>query len=232
MPAQTIDQFLASAADQVHDHGVFELERDRILQVNLSGLLWMKVGAMIAYRGDVRFEREGILEQGLGTLLKKAVSGEGARLTKATGRGVVYLADKGKKVIILRLTNQSLVVNGSDLLAFHGEIRHTVRMMRKLAALAAGGLFNVHVEGDGLVAITTHYDPLALVVRPGQPIFTDPGATVAWSSTLQPEFKTDIQFKTFLGRGSGESLQMRFEGEGFVLVQPYEERLMTTQGAG
>ncbi len=31
--------------------------------------------------------REGILEHGIGKFLKKAVSGEGARLTKAEGRG-------------------------------------------------------------------------------------------------------------------------------------------------
>ena len=37
------------------------------------------------------------------------------------------------------------------------------------------------------------------------------------------EIKTDISFKTFLGRGSGESIQMRFQGDGFVVIQPYEE---------
>ncbi len=36
--------------------------------------------------------REGLLEKGLGKLLKKAVSGEGTRLTKAEGQGRLYLA--------------------------------------------------------------------------------------------------------------------------------------------
>jgi uncharacterized protein (AIM24 family) len=40
---------------------------------------------------------------------------------------------------------------------------------------------------------------------------------------LNPDFKTDISFKTFLGRGSGDSFQMKFEGDGFIVVQPYEE---------
>jgi uncharacterized protein (AIM24 family) len=38
-----------------------------------------------------------------------------------------------------------------------------------------------------------------------------------------PEFKTDVSLKTFLGRGSGESIQMMFNGDGFVVIQPYEE---------
>ena len=43
------------------------------------------------------------------------------------------------------------------------------------------------------------------------------------SGNLTPEFKKDISLKTFFGRGSGESIQMQFQGDGFVVVQPYEE---------
>jgi uncharacterized protein (AIM24 family) len=46
---------------------------------------------------------------------------------------------------------------------------------------------------------------------------------------LSPEFKTDVSLKTFLGRGSGESFQMMFNGDGFVVVQPYEELPMQAQ---
>jgi uncharacterized protein (AIM24 family) len=56
-----------------------------------------------------------------------------------------------------------------------------------------------------------------------KPIMTDPNATAAWSGSLTPEIKTDISFKTFMGRGSGESIQMKFEGRGFVVIQPCEE---------
>lgn len=225
MAVQTIRDFLAANADRIQQTGAFELESDRFLQANLNGDLWIKMGSMVAYRGNIRFEREGILEQGLGQMLKKAVTGEGARLTRATGQGHLYLADAGKKVTLLQLTNEAIVVNGNDLLAFQpASLKHEITMLRKVAALAAGGLFNVRLTGSGIVAITTHYDPLVLAVAPGQPVFTDPNATVAWSANLQPDFKTDIQFKTFLGRGSGESFQMRFDGEGFVVVQPFEEQ--------
>ena len=54
-------------------------------------------------------------------------------------------------------------------------------------------------------------------------MFTDPNATVAWSGDLCPDIKTDVSLKTLVGCGSGESLQMAFRGEGFVVVQPYEE---------
>ncbi len=72
-------------------------------------------------------------------------------------------------------------------------------------------------------AITAHHEQITLAVSPGKPVVTDPNATVAWSGSLNPTLQTDISLKTFLGRGSGEALQMRFEGEGWVIVQPYEE---------
>jgi uncharacterized protein (AIM24 family) len=42
--------------------------------------------------------------------------------------------------------------------------------------------------------------------------------------------KTDFKAKNLIGRGSGEALQLAFEGQGWVLVQPSEGRLDGTQG--
>jgi uncharacterized protein (AIM24 family) len=164
-----------------------------------------------------------VIEKGLGKFLKKTVSGEGARLTKAEGVGALYLADGGKKITILNLRDEAIVVNGNDVLAFESQVQWEIRLMRKMTAMLAGGLFNMRLAGTGMVAITTHYDPMTLEVTHANPVYTDPNATVAWSDSLEPEFKTDVSFKTFLGRGSGESIQMMFDGEGFVVVQPYEE---------
>lgn len=219
----SIDDFVASTCQKDRGEGVFEFESPRMLEVNLDGMIWTKAGSMVAYVGQIKFEREGILEKGLGKMLKKAVTGEGARLTKATGRGRLYLADEGKTIQILNLQDDAIYVNGNDLLAFEPTIEWDIKMMRKVTAMVAGGLFNVRLEGSGMVAITSHFEPLTLMVRPGQPVRTDPNATIAWSGSLVPEFKTDVSLKTFLGRASGESFQMEFNGEGFVVIQPYEE---------
>lgn len=226
MSRYTLAEFVNRSTQRDQNQGVFELEGERTLEVNLDGLIWTKTGSMIAYRGGVKFTREGVLEHGIGTFLKKALTGEGARLTKATGTGKVYLADQGKKITILHLNNESIFVNGNDVLAFEPSLKFNITMMRKVAAMLSGGLFNIRFVGTGLLAITTHYDPLTLRVTPGQPVYTDPNATIAWSGNLQPDFHTDVSLKTFLGRGSGESLQMAFNGDGFVVVQPYEEVYM------
>ena len=225
----SLKEFVEQTQQRDRGQGVFEMESPRILEVNLNGEVWTKMGSMISYLGKMKFEREGILDKGIGGLFKKAVTGEGARLTKVSGNGRLYLADMGKKVQILRLENQSIVVNANDILAFEKSIDWDIKMMKRISSMLAGGLFQMTLKGTGLVAITTHYEPLTLVVTPNQPVYTDPNATVAWSGNLQPNFKTDISFRTFLGRGSGESFQMEFVGNGFVVVQPFEE-VYTAEG--
>ena len=223
MSRYSIEEFVSKSSQKDRGEGLFEIESDRILEVNLDGKVWTKMGSMISYHGNIKFTREGILEKGAGKMLKKFVTGEGTKLTKAEGSGTLYLADAGKKITILNLQGESMFVNGNDLLALEDSIEWDIKMMRKITGMLAGGLFNVKLEGNGMIAITTHYDPLTIKVSPSNPVVTDPNATVAWSGTLSPEFKADISLKTFFGRGSGESVQMVFQGDGFVVVQPYEE---------
>lgn len=232
MSRYTIEEFISSTAQDDSARDFFQLESDRMLEVNLDSMIWMKAGAMVAYAGQIKFTREGLLDKGLGTLLKRSVTGEGAKLTKAEGRGRLYLADSGKTIKILRLEGESIFVNGSDLLALEPTVDWEIKMMKKLAALVSAGFFNVRLQGTGLIAITSHFEPITLRVKPGQPVRTDPNATIAWSGNLQPEFKTDVSLKTFFGRGSGESIQMEFAGDGFVVVQPYEEVAMQHQAGG
>lgn len=223
MSTYSVDEFVAGTSQKDKAQGLFELESDRMLEINLNGMIWTKMGSMVSYIGEIKFTREGVLEHGAGKMLKRLVSGEGARLTKAEGSGRLYIADAGKKISILNLQGESICVNGNDLLAFEDGIQWDIKLMKKVTGMLAGGLFNVRLEGHGMVAITTHYDPLTLKVTPKTPVVTDPNATVAWSGDLSPEFKTDVSLKTFIGRGSGESIQMTFQGDGFVVIQPYEE---------
>ncbi|BBN08871.1 hypothetical protein MPTK1_4g15130 [Marchantia polymorpha subsp. ruderalis] len=217
----------------------FEVQNDKMLEVNLGipgtngeimSYVWIKTGSMVAYRGQASFAREGMMEHGFGNMLKKALTDEGMTLTKASTkeRAQVYVADYGKIVSVLRLQGDSIVVNGNDLLAFEPTVSHTITMMKKVSSIVSAGLYNVKLSGHGFIAILSHGHPISLIVGEGHPpVFTDPQATVAWSGNLKPEMKSDIQFKTLLGRGSGESFQMKFDGEkgapGFVIVQPFEE---------
>ena len=220
----TLKELIHESAEDPNENDFFELEKSALLEVNLKNQkILAKAGSMVAYIGNVDFKREGLLSKGLGGLLKKAISGEGTSLMHASGTGKLYLADEGKKVKIIKLQNESVFVNGNDVLALEDTIKNEIKMLKSVAGMMSGGLFQVKLSGSGYIAITTHGEPILLRVSANQPVYTDPNATVAWSENLSPNIKTNLTFGSFIGRGSGESFQLEFFGEGWVLVQPYEE---------
>ena len=230
MVKYSVEEFVKSTKQEDKGEGKFELESKHLLEIHLDGQVWTKWGSMIAYRGNIKFDKAGISDKGIGKFLKERFTGEGMTMNKAKGNGVLYLADQGKKISVINLQNDSIYVNGNDVLAFESSIDWDVKMMKKVAGMMAGGLFNVKLSGTGMIAITTHKDPVTLMVTPDNPVMTDPNATVAWSGSLSPDIKTDVSFKTLTGRSSGESLQMKFKGDGYVVIQPYEEVVRVQTG--
>lgn len=225
VPSHTLAEFVAATGERDNPGDVFELEGAHMLEAHVSGRVWSKLGAMVAYRGDLKFVREGAFEGGAMKFMKKMVSGEASALTKIEGTGIVYLADQKKNITILRLQPGDVInVNGNDLLAFEDTIRYDITMHRRVAGMMSGGLFSVRLNGTGMIAIMSHGAPLTLRCSAGDPIVTDPNATVAWSGNLSPEIKTDISLRSLIGRGGGEAFQMLFRGDGFVVVQPFEEK--------
>jgi uncharacterized protein (AIM24 family) len=208
--------------NEIETGEAFTLQNRRLLKVELSETSVMaKNGAMVAYQGDVHFEHKG---GGLGRLLKKAATGESLRLMEARGSGELFLASDAMLVHVLRLSGDSVTVNGRNILAFETGIDWDVTRVRGgTAGMLAGGLFNIHLSGTGLVALLSDGEPVRLEVG-GAPTFGDPQAAIAWSGGVTTNLKADVQAKSLIGLGSGESFQLGFSGQGWVLIQPSEGR--------
>lgn len=198
-----------------HSAPKFEAANGRILCCHLHNEhIWIKLGSMIAYNnGQVSFSRETIRDQGLIRTIKEGITKEGMELVKAQTKGTadLYLADEGKRVIHMCLQHgEAVLVNGDDVLAFENSVRWDIARNKSIAGIMQGGMFNVKLAGPGWICVTTHFDPLVLHVRAGQPIFTDPDNTVMWSANLKTSFKTDIKFKSILGSKfkSGEEVRI------------------------
>ena len=204
----------------------FTPQNPRLLKIELSETSVMaRNGSMVAYQGDVHFEHKG---GGLGRLLKKAATGESLRLMEARGSGELFLASQAMLVHVIRLQNDALTVNGANILAFEAGIDWDItRVKGGTAGMLAGGLFNVGLRGSGLVALLSDGEPLRLDVAEA-PTFADPQAAIAWSGGVTTNLKADVQAKSLIGMGSGESFQLGFSGQGWVLVQPSEGRVVTT----
>ena len=191
-----------------------------MLRIEVDGGVWLKPGAAIAYRGDLSFARLPTLDA---RSLKKAVMRELAPIVRATGQGRLYCAQHGAHVRIIRLAGETLNVVWQDLIAVEDTLRFEPRIVAHGLGIAAGGLVTMRISGAGAVAIASHGEPLTLPVTPDDPLSTDPHATVAWSGSLVPVLKTDLSWRSVLGHGGQEPVQMFFAGHGFVVVQPFED---------
>jgi uncharacterized protein (AIM24 family) len=222
----TLAEFQETKSEQA-----FALQNSKLLKVSLREItIQAKAGAMVAYQGDVSFEHAG--SGGMSRMLKKAVSGEGTTLMKMSGSGEVFLADTAQDIHLLYLENDAITVNGTNLLAFDAGIDWDIKRLEGASGVMGGGLFNTALQGTGWVAIVSDGPPVLLNTGEA-PTFADPQAAITWASSVQTSIKTDIKLKNFIGRGSGESIQMAFSGAGWVLVQPSEGRVQAAQaGSG
>ena len=221
----TLAEFQETASDEA-----FALQNSKLLKVSLDQVtIQAKAGSMVAYQGDVAFEYAG--SGGMGRMFKKAMTGEGTRLMKMSGAGEVFLADTAQEIHLIKLENDAITVNGANLLAFDAGIDWDIKRVEGASAMMGGGLFNTALTGSGWVAILSDGPPVLLNTGEA-PTFADPNAAITWASSLKTGIKTDIKMKNFIGRGSGESVQMSFSGTGWVLVQPSEGRPVPSSGGG
>ena len=194
------------------------LQSDKMLRVALGPEVLAAQGAMVAYQGTMDFSYQG--SKNLSGMLKKAVSGEGGNLMRVTGQGEVFFARAAHNVFLLQLEGDAITVNTRSLLAFDANLGYDIRLIGN-AGILAGGLFNLLVQGQGVVAVSSDGPPMLLDCSQ-QPTFVDPQAAVCWSANLQPQVKSTFKMGSLIGRGSGESFQLGFHGPGFVVVQPSE----------
>jgi uncharacterized protein (AIM24 family) len=208
----------------------FALQNSKLLKVRLDAVtIQAKLGSMVAYQGEVKFEHAG--SGGIGRLMKKAVTGEGTRLMKMEGTGEVFLADQAQDIHLFKLENEQVTCNGANVLAFDAGIDWDIKKVEGGgSAMLAGGLFNMALQGTGWVAVLSDGPPVMLDVG-SAPTFADAQAAITWSAGVHTQVKVDANLKTLIGRGSGETIQIAFSGQGWVLVQPSEGRVQAA-GAG
>lgn len=122
----------------------------------LDGECYARQGSMIAYRGDLQFEKQG---QGVGKFLKRAVTGEGLALMAVRGRGEVWFAHEAANCFLIDLApGDGLTVNGRNVLCFDPSLSYEIKVV-KGAGMVGGGLFNSEFSGQGRLAVMCEGNP-------------------------------------------------------------------------
>jgi uncharacterized protein (AIM24 family) len=198
----------------------FHAESERMLRVDVDGGVWIKPGAAVAYRGALSFDRLPTLRA---RSLAQAAAREMSPLVRAIGKGRLYCAHHGSHVRLLHLHGETMMASAAELLAFDETLDVEISLLGHGLGIAAGGILVASLRGRGAAALATHGEALHLEVTPDNPLSTDPHATVAWSGGLTPRLKTDLSWRSAIGHGGQQPIQMLFEGTGLVIVQPFKD---------
>ncbi len=199
----------------------FALQNKKLLKVNMAyGQVWARTGSMVAYQGDVRFVNHG--SGGMQKMVKSALTGEGVDMMSCTGQGELFLANEATEIQVFYLENDTISINGANVLAFSGSIDWDIHRVQARGAVVTGGLYNVVLRGTGYVAVTTNGEPVVFDVA-GAATFADAQAVVLWTAGVQMDVRVDTGgLKSMLRGGTGELIQCAFTGQGYVMVQPAE----------
>ncbi|GHK05214.1 AIM24 family protein [Streptomyces sp. NPDC003753] len=195
------------------------LQNAKSIRYVVGGEMFARQGSMVAYRGDLRFERKG---QGVGGMLKRAVTGEGLPLMSVRGQGEAWFAHEAQNCFIVDVEpGDEFTVNGRNVLCFDASLSYEIKTV-KGAGIAGGGLFNSLFTGHGRLGLICEGNPLVIPVSPELPVFVDTDAVVGWTARLHTSLHRSQSIGSMLRGGSGEAVQLKLEGEGYVVVRPSE----------
>ncbi|MEU7132440.1 AIM24 family protein [Streptomyces sp. NPDC046261] len=201
----------------------FRLHGSKVLAVDMAGdAVKAKNGSMVAYEGDMAFKKMTGGGDGLRGMVTRRLTGEQMEVMEVKGHGTCYFADRASEINLVTLRGETLYVEASNLLCTDSALRTGTTFTGLRGASQGNGLFTTTVEGSGQAAILSGGTAIVLRVTPQMPLQVDPGAYIAHTGRLKQHFQSGVNFRTFIGEGSGEAFQIRFEGEGLVYVQPSE----------
>ncbi|MEU9560111.1 AIM24 family protein [Streptomyces fumanus] len=202
------------------------VENSKCIRYAVNGEMLARQGAMVAYRGNLQFERKG---QGVGGMLKRAVTGEGLPLMAVRGQGEAWFAHEAQSVFVVQVDpGDEFTVNGRNVLCFDASLSYRIATV-KGAGISGGGLFNSVFSGQGNLGLVCEGTPLVIPVSPQYPVYVDTDAIVGWTAGLDTSLHRSQSIGSMLRGGSGEAVQLMLQGQGYVVVRPSEATPQKTQ---
>lgn len=160
-----------------------------------------------------------------GKAMRGSVTGEGAIKPEYTGTGTLVLEPTYKHILLVDLAdwNGSIVLDDGLFLACESSLKHKAVMRSNLSSAALGGegLFNLGIQGHGIVCLESPCprEELVEITLENDVLKVDGNFAIAWSGSL--EFTVERSGKSLIGSAaSGEGLVNVYRGTGKVLLAP------------
>lgn len=217
MPGEAITAYYASQMNVKRRQVVCDISKSNVT---------VQAGAMQWMAGDVK-ATTGI--KGVGDLLGKAVrgsvTGESAIKPEYTGTGTLVLEPTYKHILLIDVADWdgSVVLDDGLFLACESTLKHKAVMRSNLSSAALGkeGLFNLGIQGKGVLCLESHCpkEELIEITLQNDVLKVDGNFAICWSGSL--DFTVERSGKSLIGSAaSGEGLVNVYRGTGKVLLAP------------
>ena len=186
----------------------------------------LQAGAMQWTVGDVK-ATTGV--KGVGDFFSKSlrgsVTGESAIKPEYTGSGILVLEPTYKHILLIDTADWggNVVLDDGLFLACDSRLKHKAVMRSSLSSAALGneGLFNLGIQGNGILCLESRCpkEELVEVELNNDVLKVDGNFAIAWSGSL--DFTVERSGKSLIGSAaSGEGLVNVYRGTGKVLLAP------------
>ena len=185
-----------------------------------------QAGAMQWTVGDVN-ATTGVKGVGdfFGKALRGSVTGESAIKPEYTGSGTLVLEPTYKHILLVDVAdwNGSIVLDDGLFLACESSLKHKAVPRSNLSSAALGneGLFNLGIQGSGILCLesVSPKEELIEIELKDDVLKIDGNMAIAWSGSL--DFTVERSGKSLIGSAaSGEGLVNVYRGTGRVLLAP------------
>jgi len=185
-----------------------------------------QAGAMQWTVGDVN-ATTGVKGVGdfFGKALRGSVTGESAIKPEYTGSGTLVLEPTYKHILLVDVAdwNGSIVLDDGLFLACESSLKHKAVPRSNLSSAALGneGLFNLGIQGSGILCLESvpPKEELIEIELKDDVLKIDGNMAIAWSGSL--DFTVERSGKSLIGSAaSGEGLVNVYRGTGRVLLAP------------
>ena len=218
-PMNAIDEYFMSKMNVRRRQVVIDISKDHSAVIQAGSMQWM--GGSVKATSGVK----GIGDL-FGKALKGAVTKESAVKPEYVGEGCLVLEPTYKYIILQDVSKWGAVgmtIEDGMFLACDARVKRNVIARKNVSSAVLGGegLFNMSLQGTGVVALECNVpeNELIEVELENDELKIDGNLAVCWSSNL--DFTVERTTKTLVGSAvSGEGLVNVYRGTGRILMSP------------
>ena len=184
----------------------FLLIDPHLLEIIISEQLICRSGTISSYTGNLEFAAFALAQA------------EQLPLIQVTGSGILFVADRRKEIFLISLNNEVLYVESNHLLVAQASLKIEPQFFQSKSP-STNRFAVMKISGRGTLALTCRTKPLTVNVHRGLPANIPAQAVIAWSGNLGAEILDDPDLRKVMMASDDDSLFLRFQGTGDVVVE-------------